>query len=73
MGEKSEEMIGLRTEEGYAQEIRELMTRKNIKKTDDYLRYLEEQKRIKRDKAVERVRKAEWELNVIKKMRKGIL
>ncbi|MCW3140634.1 MAG: hypothetical protein N2V72_00415 [Methanophagales archaeon] len=73
MEEKSEEMIGLRTEEGYAQEIRELMTRKNIKKTDDYLRYLEEQKRIKRDKAVERVRKAEWELNVIKKMRKGIL
>jgi len=62
-----------KSEEDYAEEIREMMKRKNIKKTDDYLRYLQEQKETKRDKAKERVEEAEWEINVIKKMRKGEL
>ena len=66
-------MKGGKSEEDYAEEIREMMKRKNIKKTDDYLRYLQEQKETKRDKAKERVEEAEWEINVIKKMRKGEL
>jgi len=49
------------------------MKRKNIKKTDDYLRYLQEQKELKRDAAKKRVEEAEWEINVIRKMRKGEL
>jgi len=66
-------MKGEKSEEDYAEEIRGMMKRKNIKKTDDYLRYLQEQKETKRDKAKERVEEAEWEINVIKKMRKGEL
>jgi len=66
-------MKGEKSEEDFAREIRDMMKRKNIKKTDDYLRYLQEQKETKRDKAKERVEEAEWEINVIKKMRKGEL
>ena len=66
-------MKGGKSEEDYAEEIREMMKRKNIKKTDDYLRYLQEQKETKRDKAKERVDEAEWEINVIRKMRRGEL
>ena len=66
-------MKGEKSEEDFAREIREMMKRKNIKKTDDYLRYLQEQKELKRDAAKKRVEEAEWEINVIRKMRKGVL
>ena len=66
-------MKGEKSEEDYAEEIRGMMKRKNIKKTDDYLRYLQEQKETKLNKAKERVEEAEWEINVIRKMRKGEL
>jgi len=66
-------MKGEKSEEDYAEEIRGMMKRKNIKKTDDYLRYLQEQKETKLNKAKERVEEAEFELGVIRKMRKGEL
>jgi len=62
-----------RSETDYARRVREMMERKNIKRTDEYLRYLEEQKEIKRDAAEKRMREAEWEINVIRKMRRGQL
>ena len=62
-----------RSEADYARRVREMMKRKNIKRTDEYLRYLEEQKEIKRDAAEKRMREAEWEINVIRKMRRGQL
>ena len=62
-----------RSETDYARRIKEMMERKNIKRTDEYLRYLEEQKEIKRDAAEKRMREAEWEINVIRKMRRGQL
>jgi len=62
-----------RSEADFARRIREMMERKNIKRTDEYLRYLEEQKEIKRDAAEKRMREAEWEIGVIRKMRRGQL
>ena len=62
-----------RTEEEYAKRIREYMEKKHIKKTDEYLRYLQEQKETKRDVAKKRVDEAEWEIGVIEKMRRGEL
>jgi len=62
-----------RSEADYARRVREMMDRKNIKRTDEYLRYLEEQKEIKRDAAEKRMREAEWEIGVIRKMRRGQL
>ena len=62
-----------RSEADYARRVREMMKRKNIKRTDEYLRYLEEQKEIKRDAAEKRMREAEWEIGVIRKMRRGQL
>ena len=64
---------GERREEEYAKEIREWMAKKHIKKTDEYLRYLQEQKETKRDVAKKRVDEAEWEIGVIEKMRRGEL
>ena len=66
-------MMERRSEADYARRVREMMKRKNIKRTDEYLRYLEEQKEIKRDAAEKRMREAEWEIEVIKKMRRGQL
>jgi len=62
-----------RTEEGYAREIRELMERKHIKKTDEYLSFLQDQKILKLNAAKKRVDEAEWEIGVIEKMRRGEL
>ena len=62
-----------RTEEGYAREIRKLMERKHIKKTDEYLSFLQGQKELKRNAAKKRVEEAEWEIGVIEKMRRGEL
>jgi len=62
-----------RSEADFARRIREMMERKNIKRTDEDLRYLEEQKEIKRDAAEKRMREAEWEIGVIRKMRRGQL
>jgi len=62
-----------RTEEGYAREIRKLMERKHIKKTDEYLSFLQDQKLLKLNAAKKRVEEAEWEIGVIKKMRRGEL
>ena len=62
-----------RSEADFARRIREMRERKNIKRTDEYLRYLEEQKEIKRDAAEKRMREAEWEIGVIRKMRRGQL
>ena len=66
-------MMERRSEADYARRVREMMKRKNIKKTDEYLSFLEEQKEIKRDAAEKRMREAEWEINVIRKMRRGQL
>jgi len=66
-------MMEKRSETDYARRIKEMMERKNIKRTDEYLRYLEEQKEIKRDAAEKRMREAEWEIGVIRKMRRGQL
>jgi len=62
-----------RTEEEYAREIRELMERKHIKKTDEYLSFLQDQKILKLNAAKKRVDEAEWEIGVIEKMRRGEL
>ena len=62
-----------RSEADYARRVREMMKRKNIKRTDEYLGFLEEQKEIKRYAAEKRMREAEWEIGVIKKMRRGQL
>jgi len=62
-----------RTEEGYAREIRKLMERKHIKKTDEYLSFLQDQKVLKLNAAKKRVEEAEWEIGVIEKMRRGEL
>jgi len=62
-----------RTEEGYAREIRELMERKHIKKTDEYLSFLQGQKELKRNAAKKKMDEAEWEIGVIEKMRRGEL
>ena len=62
-----------RTEEEYAREIRELMERKHIKKTDEYLSFLQDQKVLKLNAAKKRVEEAEWEIGVIEKMRRGEL
>jgi len=60
-------------EEKYAKRIRELMERKHIQNKDRYLRYLEEQKEIKLRNAETRREEAEFELRVIRKMRRGEL
>ena len=60
-------------EKDYAKRIRELMNRRHIQDEDRYLRYLEEQKEIKLRNAETRREEAEFELRVIRKMRKGEL
>jgi len=60
-------------EKDYAKKIRGLMKRRHIRDEDRYLRYLEEQKKIKLRSAEERREEAEFELGVIRKMRKGEL
>ena len=60
-------------EKDYAKKIRELMKRRHIQDEDRYLRYLEEQKEIKLRNAETRREEAEFELRVIRKMRKGEL
>ena len=60
-------------EKEYAKRIREIMERKHIQDEDRYLRYLEEQKEIKLRNAETRREEAEFELGVIRKMRKGEL
>jgi len=60
-------------EKDYAKKIRGLMKRRHIRDEDRYLRYLEEQKKIKLRSAEERRKEAEFELGVIRKMRKGEL
>ena len=57
----------------YAKRIREVMERRHIQDEDRYLRYLEEQKEIKLRNAETRREDAEFELRVIRKMRKGEL
>ena len=60
-------------EKDYAKRIRELMKRRHIQDEDRYLRYLEEQKEIKLRNAETRREDAEFELRVIRKMRRGEL
>jgi len=60
-------------EKDYAKKIREFMEQKHIRDEDRYLRYLEEQKEIKLRKAEARREEAEFELRVIRKMRRGEL
>jgi len=60
-------------EKDYAKRIRELMKRRHIQDEDRYLRYLEEQKEIKLRNADARREEAEFELMVIRKMRRGEL
>jgi len=60
-------------EREYAKRIREVMERRHIQDEDRYLQYLERQKEIKLRGAEERLEEAKWELNVIRKMRKGEL
>ena len=60
-------------EKDYAKKIRALMKRRHIQDEDRYLRYLEEQKEIKLRNAETRREEAEFELRVIRKMRKGEL
>jgi len=60
-------------EKDYAKKIREVMKRKHIRDEDRYLRYLEEQKEIKLRNAETRREEAEFELMVIRKMRRGEL
>ena len=60
-------------EKEYAKRIREIMERRHIQDEDRYLRYLEEQKEIKLRNAETRREEAEFELGVIRKMRKGEL
>jgi len=62
-----------RTEEGYAREIKELMGRKHIKRTDEYLSFLRGQKELKRNAAKKRLEEAEWEIRVIEKIMRGEL
>jgi len=60
-------------EREYAKRIRELMKRRHIQDEDRYLQYLERQKQIKLQGAEERREEAEFELRVIRKMRRGEL
>jgi len=60
-------------EKDYAKKVRELMKRRHIQDEDRYLRYLEEQKEIKLRNAETRREDAEFELRVIRKMRRGEL
>ena len=60
-------------EKEYAKRIREVMERRHIQDEDRYLRYLEEQKEIKLRNAETRREEAEFELGVIRKMRRGEL
>ena len=60
-------------EREYAKRIREVMERRHIQDEDRYLRYLEEQKEIKLRNAETRREEAEFELRVIRKMRRGEL
>jgi len=60
-------------EKEYAKRIREVMERRHIQDEDRYLRYLEEQKEIKLRNAETRHEEAEFELGVIRKMRRGEL
>jgi len=60
-------------EKEYAKRIRELMDRRHIQDEDRYLQYLEQQKEIKLRGAEERREEAEFELRVIRKMRRGEL
>jgi len=60
-------------EKEYAKRLRESMERRHIQDEDRYLQYLERQKEIKLQGAEERREEAEFELKVIRKMRRGEL